>query len=235
MSPKQQAVGDFGHTGNAWGGGGSRIGLKWMKWFNVSESASPPGNGTIWAPNWHQVNCLPLSHSHTAFCFTLFLFQLSFSQTLSYTHITVSLLARPVQRWPVLDKQRPVLSDYNDGWPPVSHFIGISQESLHSQAKLQVNSLLSCFPKSLKPCFWVLWQKKKDDEEEIFHDFIRPELVFDRAVVNDGWMWLAESGIFISVTVSWLTEPWWPLLFAFGVCGHVVHSSCHVRACFLCF
>lgn len=196
MSPKQQAVGDFGHTGNAWGGGGSRIGLKWMKWFNVSESASPPGNGTIWAPNWHQVNCLPLSHSHTAFCFTLFLFQLSFSQTLSYTHITVSLLARPVQRWPVLDKQRPVLSDYNDGWPPVSHFIGISQESLHSQAKLQVNSLLSCFPKSLKPCFWVLWQKKKDEEEEIFHDFIRPELVFDRAVVNDGWMWLAESGMF---------------------------------------
>lgn len=28
--------------------------------------------------------------------------------------------------------------------------------------------------------------KKKDEEEEIFHDFIRPELVFDRAVVNDG-------------------------------------------------
>lgn len=168
MSPKQQAVGDFGHTGNAWGGGGSRIGLKWMKWFNVSESASPPGNGTIWAPNWHQVNCLPLSHSHTAFCFTLFLFQLSFSQTLSYTHITVSLLARPVQRWPVLDKQRPVLSDYNDGWPPVSHFIGISQESLHSQAKLQVNSLLSCFPKSLKPCFWVLWQKKKMMKKKYF-------------------------------------------------------------------
>lgn len=166
--------------------GNSRIGLEWMKWFNVSDSASPLGNGTIWAPNWHQVNCFPLSNTHTH----CFLFHTISVSAVSHTHITVSPVARPVHRWPVPDKQRPVLSDYNDGWPPASYFIGISQESLRSQAELQVNSLLWGVPKS-HLMFTKSWKKG-----EMFHDFIRPESAIDRAAVNDSWMWLAGSGMF---------------------------------------
>lgn len=69
QSSRRQELSDTGRSRQ----GNSRIGLKWMKWFNVSESASPLGNGTIWAPNWHQVNCFPLSYTQPlthCFCFS---------------------------------------------------------------------------------------------------------------------------------------------------------------------
>ena len=39
--------------------------------------------------------------------------------------------------------------------------------------------------------FMKSWKKS-----EMFYDFIRPESAIDRAAVNNGRMWLAESGMF---------------------------------------
>ena len=153
MSPKQRAAG----ARAVWGG--KTAGSVWSEWNDLMFQSRP----RPWGMEWYGLlidtgSTASLSHTlahthththtHTAFCFMLFLLQLSVPQTHTHTHThtrthtTVSPVASPVQCRQVLDKQRPALSDYNDGWPAVSYFIGISQESVRSQAELQVNSLL---------------------------------------------------------------------------------------------
>lgn len=116
MSRKQWETGDFGLRQCKREGGKQQDRIEWMKWFNVSESASPPGNGTIWAPNWLRVNCLSsLTHSHCHTCFLFHSFCFSWpsvrrSLSLSHTHMLQLLSGQtgPVLVF-VLDKQRPVL------------------------------------------------------------------------------------------------------------------------------
>ena len=151
MSPKQRAAG----ARAVWGG--KTAGSVWSEWNDLMFQSRP----RPWGMEWYGLlidtgstaslsHTLAHTHTHThtllsvscCFCFSCLSLRHTHTHTHTRTHTTVSPVASPVQCRQVLDKQRPALSDYNDGWPAVSYFIGISQESVRSQAELQVNSLL---------------------------------------------------------------------------------------------
>ena len=165
MSAKQRAAG----ARAVWGG--KTAGSVWSEWNDLMFQSRPHPWGmerygllidtrSTASLSHTLAHSLSLTHTHSFLFHSVSASAVSQTHKHTHTHITVSPVASPVQCWPVPDKQRPALSDYNDGWPAVSYFIGISQESVRSQAKLQVNSLLWGFTKSLRRHVYEVLKKK---------------------------------------------------------------------------
>lgn len=195
MPPNQQAVGAFRQA--AWGE--KTAGSVWSEWNDLMFRSRPRPQGM------ERYGLLIDTRSTASLSHT----RLSASPCFSHTDFTVCPVARPVRCRPVLDKQRPMLSQHNDGWPLASYFTGISHKSVRSQARLRVNSLLSRLPDTPtwhvseffgKNCLVILLVLSKP-------------LMEQRLTAAD----CDYGGVkcFMNVSISWLTQPLWSLLFTF--------------------